>query len=226
MRPRTIEIGDVRMIVDRARMRAPTIDALYHGDYETAERIIVGEALRPGDRILEGGAGMGLISLTAARIVGAGNIVSYEPTPAAYSILDENARLNDLAIERRQRALGAKAGRATFYANDNIVSSSLVAGKGGRPIEVVVDGIADALSETKANALLLDVEGAEVELIEACPLERIDKIVMEIHPDLVGDAAISRMYARLIAAGLMLRHDLAHGDVVTFMRETRAGRIR
>jgi FkbM family methyltransferase len=221
LRPRIVDIDGLRVIVDPARMESRTVKGFYHGDHEAPERVIVTEVLARDDHVLEAGAGMGLISMIAARIVGAGNVVSYEPTPVTFSILEDNVRLNALPIDCRPRALGAKSGEMTLYVRDNLISSSMYAWRGGQPIAVPVDGIAKVLAETKSNVLIFDIEGAEIDVIAACPLAQVEKIVMEIHPHIVGDAAISRMYAHLFEAGFVLRFDLTHAEVVTFMREGR-----
>lgn len=217
-RPKVVDIGGIRMIADRDRLGFRAVKALYHGDYEAPERLIVQEALQRGDRVLEAGAGMGLISLTMARIVGAENVIAYEPMPAAYSLLAENARLNGLAIMHRQRALAAASGRTKFFADENVVASSFHARTGATGIEVAADGIAEVLEANPANTLVLDIEGAEVELLKACPLGGIQKIIMEVHPHIVGEQAISEMIALLQATGFRQNTALSVGRVVTFLR--------
>lgn len=196
-----------------------TVKWLYHGNYEAAERIAADVLLQRGDRVVEAGAGMGLISMTAARIVGADHIVSYEPMPLAFSILEDNLRLNELAIEVRKRALGAKSSVTPFYVQAHILSSScLPAAQQSERIDVAVDGIADVLAETGANVLILDAEGAEVEIIKACPLAQIDKILMEVHPELVGAPAIAEIFTLLKNAGLAPQPALQAGRVMAFAR--------
>jgi FkbM family methyltransferase len=218
LRPKTVNIGGVRMIADPSRIGFRAVKSLYHGDYEAPERLIVSEAVKPGDKVLEAGAGMGLISLTLARIVGVANVVSYEPMPAAYSLLADNARLNGLTIDHRPRALAANGGSVKFYADGNVVASSLYSRSNTNLIEVEADGIAETLQAEGSNVLVLDIEGAEVELIKACPLSGIGKIVMEVHPHIVGEEATNAMIAQLKAAGFHADPALAACRVVTFLR--------
>lgn len=168
--------------------------------------------------MLEAGAGMGLISLTMARIVGAENVVAYEPMPAAYSLLADNARLNDLAIVHRPRALAAAIGSVKFFADENVVASSFHARTGATGIEVAADGIAEVLETNPANTLVLDVEGAEVSLLKACPLGGLQKIIMEVHPHIVGEQAVGDMVASLNAAGFRQNTGLSARRVLTFLR--------
>jgi FkbM family methyltransferase len=218
LRPRVVSIGGVKMQIDPSRIPFSIRKALYHADFEAKERLIVETALRPGDRVLEGGAGMGLVSITAAKIAGDGNVTSYEPTPDTYALLNENIAANAVKIECRNRALGPRAGTMKFGVRRNLISSRGAARGDDDAIEVRVDGIAEALAETRANVLILDVEGKEVEIIEACPLERLELIVMEIHPGVTGHEATSRMIARMLNAGFVWRRDLSHEAAMTFMR--------
>lgn len=218
LRPKTVDIGGVRMIADPSRIGFRAVKSLYHGDYEAPERLIVSEVVKPGDKVLEAGAGMGLITLTLARIVGAENVVSYEPMPAAYSLLADNARLNDFAIDHRPRALAATGGSVKFYADGNVVASSLYSRSNTNLIEVQADGIAETLRAEKSNVLVLDIEGAEIELLKACPLDGIRKIVMEVHPHIVGEEATGAMIAQLKSAGLHPDPALAAGRVMAFLR--------
>jgi FkbM family methyltransferase len=148
--------------------------------------------------------------------------VVYEPMPLACAILDENMQLNDLSVDRRARALGTKPATRQFLAQPNILSSSWIPRDGGQMIEIAVDHVADVLAETRANVLILDAEGAEVEIIEGCPLEQIDKVVVEMHGNLVGPEAIARISDRLVAHGLIPYDELCRGRVITFLRKARA----
>ena len=206
------------MVVDPKRTGGRAVKSLYHGDYEAPERLIAREMIRPGDKILEAGAGMGLVSLTMARIVGAENVVSYEPMPAAYSLLVDNALLNDLAIDHRPRALSVTNGSVKLYIDANVVASSLYARANSTSIEVDSDGIVETLQTTGANALVLDVEGSEVELIKSSPLTGVEKIIMEIHPHIVGEPAINAMLEHLSVSGFRRNAPLSHGRVLTFLR--------
>jgi FkbM family methyltransferase len=223
LRPQAVEIGGVKMKIDSSRVPFSIRKAIYHADFEAKERLIAEAVLAPGDRVLEGGAGMGLVTITAARIVGDGNVASYEPTPDTYAILKENVALNAVAVDCRNRALGPKPGVMNFRVRRDLISSRGATRASGDTIEVRVDGIAEALAETRANVLILDVEGKEVEIIDACPLEQIDLIIMEIHPAITGNEAMSRMIARILNAGFVWRRDLSHEAAMTFMRMDRRG---
>jgi FkbM family methyltransferase len=65
--------------------------------YELHLQLLLSALLRPGDRVLDVGANIGMITLCAADEVGEHGLVeSFEPNPACLARLDEHIRLNGL----------------------------------------------------------------------------------------------------------------------------------
>jgi FkbM family methyltransferase len=218
-RPRTIKLDGLRFVIDPTRMNFRNIKLLYRETYEAEERLIAKEIIKPKDRVLEGGAGIGLTTMTVARIIGPENVISYEPTPVTFSLLSENLQTNGLQVKIRQRALGIKEATARFHAQVDLLSSSFLQRNGnGQVIQVSVDGIADVLLESKANVLILDIEGSEIDLLTADAFQQIDKMIVEFHPQLVGMAKISSTVAKLRSTGLHLRSECSYGKILVFLR--------
>ena len=82
------------------------------GTYEAAERAAVKAIVRPGDRVVDIGACVGVVTLVAARIAGAGNVFAYEPNAGAAAIARRNFEANGLAISLETVAVGALPGAA------------------------------------------------------------------------------------------------------------------
>src|SRR5690606_7990249 len=61
--------------------------------------------------------------------------------------------------------------------------------------------IAEVVNTFKPNVLVLDIEGAEIEVLARCPLNDIERIIVETHPRIVGDEATPRMFDALRSAG-------------------------
>jgi hypothetical protein len=119
----------------------------------------------------------------------------------------------------RQRALGTEKTTAEFNAQLDHLSSSFLAREGkGAVIRVEVDAITDVLVESKANVLILDVEGSEIDLLGAAGIQQIDKMIVEFHPQLVGMDRVSETVARLQTAGLRLKRESSYGKVLVFTR--------
>ena len=72
-------------------------EMLFFDQFEPETRCFLDAYLRPGDVFLDIGANVGLYTIAAARIVGAGGEVhAFEPCSQTFSRLEENVRLNGL----------------------------------------------------------------------------------------------------------------------------------
>ena len=120
-----IVLDDVRIWTDAAAVPKFVRSALFKGTYEDNERRLVRGLLKPGDRVLEIGTGIGLVSLVCAKICGAENVLSYEANPQLERIIRKNYELNGLTPNLRMRAITTDGRPVSFFRNDNIVSSSI-----------------------------------------------------------------------------------------------------
>jgi FkbM family methyltransferase len=198
---KTVTLDGVTVTTDPAVVSRQVRSGIFKETYEEPERILIREGVRAGDRVLEVGGGVGFVSLLCARIVGADNVLTYEANPSMQKVIRANYALNGLEPRLRGRALTAKGGEVTFFVNDNIISSSVYERDGGRAVTVPSDAIDAALAEWKPTVLVMDVEGAEVDILTASTLPGLRRIVLELHPHVVGADAIARLRAHLSGLG-------------------------
>lgn len=196
--------------------------ALANDAYERSEITVLRALLSPGDRLLEVGGGFGVVALHAARILGAENVVSYEANPQAAAAAARNFELNAMPVRLIQAAVTADGGgRVQYRANENFLAGSLnenvEAGRG--LINVETASLAEALAESGANVILMDIEGGEAELAASGGLGPAKAVIAEIHPQILGADGAIRVADNFIAAGLYPRADLIYGDVYAFTRE-------
>jgi FkbM family methyltransferase len=139
----------------------------------------VWEALRPslgeGHVLIDVGAHIGYFTLKGAQNVGStGRVVAFEPNPETLEVLRANLEASHAAnVEVAPVAATDRESSLTFYAaaHDNTGRSSLAllnAGDGshqynvrGRPIDAVLD----ELKIGRVDAIKIDVEGAEVQVL-------------------------------------------------------------
>lgn len=176
--------------------------ALFKETYEVHERKLAHQLLSPGDRVLEIGAGIGVISLLCARICGVENVVSYEANPLLEPVIRKNYALNGLTPNLRMRAITVDGRPITFFRNDNIVSSSTKdRGSHAEQITVESDRLEDVVADHRPDIIIMDVEGAEIDLLCASGLAGVKHIIVEIHPHITGEGQISEMLAQLETRG-------------------------
>ena len=217
-RVRSVRIDGFTVQVDQERIGYTATKALWRGTYEEAECFLVRKVLRPGDRVIEAGAGLGVVTMNIARIVGETNLIVYEASPVTAELLQRNLKRNGFKIEVRCRGLSDSDTGTQFVHADNIRGSSAVAKRDGRMMDIPTDDISRVLAEFSANTLVLDIEGKEIDVLLKAPLQSIEKIIVEIHPRHLGDGPYLSLYRRLFDTGFVLRHELSLDDVLFFER--------
>jgi FkbM family methyltransferase len=204
---RLLNVQEVTLDGIRVSTAADTVprfvrSALLKGTYEGPERELTSRLLQPGDRVLEIGTGIGLVSSLCARICGPGNVLSYEANPLLERVIRGNYALNGLTPNLRMRAITVDGQPVTFYRSDNIVSSSTMdRGNDAERITVESDRFEDVIAEHRPDAVIMDVEGAETDLLTHSRLAGIKHIVVEIHPHITGEKPVSDMLSYLEGHG-------------------------
>jgi len=153
-------------------------------------------ARRPDPLIVDAGSNIGIAILYFKRLYPQARILSFEPDPATFAVLQKNVRANGLSgVEMRQAALGESEGQVEFFTD---------AGRGGAPYAStrpqIVEMCAGRNQLVKATVptvrlssqlpahvdfLKLDIEGGEYavldDLASSGHLSQIHEIVMECH---------------------------------------------
>lgn len=222
MRPSKMHIFGVSVDVKDVRMPKWLWNALARESYEAHEIALIRRLVRPGSRVLELGSGLGVTSLVLASIAGAANVFCFDANPEAVRAARRSFRKARQDIYLRNRA--AVSGPAQppffdFYPHDNILSSSTTPRDGARrKIRVPTFSLEDFLQEHAIDTLIIGIEGGEVELLSrAASLDPLKLIIMEVHPHVVGEAAIAAMTAALQDKGFVLS-DTAGNNVQVFTR--------
>jgi len=224
-----IDIGEVRVFADEERYSQPILHALQAGAYELAERRILHSALRPEDRVLEIGTAVGVLSMTAASIVGPENVATYEANPQILDDARKNFGSNGFeairsfnAVLKARAHMGDAPSTMPFAISRDFWASRLGATIDSPDIIEVVDiptaSLEDAIETHRANFLICDIEGGEADLLLDADLSSIDTIVIETHYWAAGRRPISDMIRKFVVEGFDLDLDLSAHHVSCFRR--------
>jgi hypothetical protein len=113
---------------------------------------------------------------------------------------------------------GGTSDPVDFYINKDFWISSLTpSGNTIRSVKVPVLCLEDEIEKFGANCLMMDIEGAEAELLEYADLKSIEKIFMELHYWPSREAA-NRMVRYLILEGFSFDMENSWGANVAFHR--------
>lgn len=202
---RIVRNDGIRLIVDRDQLKdGSIIRALLFDRHERTEAALVKYCLRPGDRVLELGSGVGFITMLCARICGAENVVTLEGNPRMHALLQRNLAMNGYAVDARQSVVSLDGGPVTFHLSESLVSSSLH-DRGAAAAETVPStSFRELLAEIEPTVVIMDIEGSEIDLLGSCPMPSVRAIGVETHPQIVGEAAIAAMDERLAQAGFRI----------------------
>ena len=208
-----------------------TFKYMVAGNYEVAERQLLAYMVEAGhicrdDRVLEAGGGLGVLTMKIADIIGDDSIVVFEANPRTASALQVNLALNGHAIKVETRALVADANAEVAFAD--LIEATAGFGScsthrvesGVSTITVPAETLADALRRIDPTVLVIDVEGAEYDLLTSVgDWGRLRSIHMEVHPDLLPATKIAAMLRGLAEDGFrVVESPISDGNVMLLSR--------
>lgn len=216
--PRTWTVNDLVFNTDKSEVSRTVRVALYKKQYEHNECELILRHLKPEDRVAEFGGGIGFISLNCQKVVGPENVFTYEPNPSAVTQIRRNYELNNLTPNIIQAAVGAEDGETVFNVHENIISSSLLSRENTRPIDVTVQGVRRVLDERDPTVLVVDIEGAELDVLPLVENSNVRGICLELHPHIYGEEKKRELLEKMAAIGFR-EIDASSDDVIWLDRE-------
>lgn len=220
-------VGGIKLPLDPAVISPRMARAFAKQTYEMREAAMARRVVEAGDIVLELGAGIGFISSFLRRHTTAGAIVSVEANPDLIGLIDATHRRN--AIANVTVLMGIVAPRAqpgqtaAFYRRADFWASSLAPDPAPvvDTVEVPVLALPDVLARYRPAVLIMDIEGGELDLFEARDLAPVQKIMLEVHPDLYGLAGMDRLLQSLSRLGFALDAEISGESVLALRRIAR-----
>jgi FkbM family methyltransferase len=141
----------------------------FNGLPDPQEMEFVRRYVRPGDRVIDAGANVGVYSLFFASLVGTdGSVLAFEPDPKAVGRLRENVAINGASnIIVREAAVSSSSGTAAFTQGADTGNALYSVRTYDRPPQFVeVTTLDQEISGSYALGKM-DIEGAEFDALEA-----------------------------------------------------------
>lgn len=203
-----VDIDGIRLSL-RSDIISPRVFYYMHKEYEEAERILLGRYIERTDRVLEIGGGMGYLAAFALKEKGIKDYALVEGNPALEPLIRQNFELNGLSFDKIT-FFNEIVSDSRTHVNFNVTKHFWASNIDNRYQTVSVltkEAVSTAtlLSRLpfKPTFLILDIEGAERE-VDFSRFEGISKLLIELHPAMIGAPETAAVITRIVRAGFAL----------------------
>jgi len=212
-------VGDIVIEAPNPPVSKNVRKALRNNEYESAEIYLVRRLVRPGNTVLDLGSGLGLTSIAAANASGGGRVVGYEADPVIAPLAEKNVRRNSVRVEIRNKAIAREKGACQFHVRRSFPASSVFPAKKSKKILIEADAFQDVVDEIQPQVIVCDIEGIEKEVFAGANLPSVRRLVMEVHPQIIGLPGVLKCVQGLAGSGFFLIESLCFGQVLVFDRD-------
>lgn len=224
-------IAGVAVLLERLdaplRLRLPAFDLLVEidaqvgahktyllavDDYEMADLVLLHRHLAPGRRAMVLGGGLGIAAALAARIARPAPVVVVEPNAGLHARIARQAAINggEILLDGRV-VVGETANRLKktvgFLVDDDIWLSRI--GEGADATQVPVVAFAELCAAHAPDLVLMDIEGAETDVLASPVPGCVRTLIVEIHTPDIGGEATARIISAMADQGLRLIDQMA-----------------
>lgn len=219
---RAFTLRGLTLYLPEAALKGNLERALSSGRYENHEADALLLHLRPGDRLLDLGAGLGFICALAAGVLGEGSVMGVEAGPDTVRLARRNLAANGFPGVKvlKGAVVGEGEGEVEFGQRPAFWASGLRGPEGwpenAEVIRVPARPIGKLLAKFAPTVICCDIEGGEQEVLMQ-PLPGVRLVVVETHPQVYGAEGVARIVAALAAQGFS-EAEGAKKDTLVFWR--------
>ncbi len=226
-----VQLHGLRVPIDRRLMSETIIWSLTSGRYEMGEARALPHLVRPGERVVEVGAGIGVLTALIARTGKAEQVVAIEANPMLQDYIQGLHRLNGVDVELRQALVtpGRGAPTADFYLHQDLWASSPERIKRRHQIGVVqapVISLSEIAETWRPSLLVVDVEPfaawthaeAPPHALACADFRPFERLLLELKSRKFAPEAVKRVFDHLSAQGFAYDLEGSNGPLVLFRR--------
>ena len=199
--------------MDKKRFVAIAAGALESDEVKVAQRF-----LKKDDIIVEFGSGLGIAAARVNKVVGPQQHYCFEANPLVIEYAQNLFELNEIQIKIENFALGDGTVLPFYMVEDYILSSFQKPKRRDdwQQVDVPTIKCQEVVSNLKPTVIFCDIEGAELEYLDAQNYDSVSKIVVELHPNVYGIDGVRHFYKRIEIHGFKCR--MRKGDTHCFIR--------
>jgi FkbM family methyltransferase len=221
--PKIQEISLEGLKFDVSELSTKIRNRLLSGAYEAHEKQMCSDFLTAEDSVVEIGGAIGFIGLFCQRKIGIRNYSCFEANPRTYDILRQNYKLNGLTPRVWNMALAHTDGHVDLEVGSDFWENSICYAEkcpdGVKTVRVPAGTLQTllALPSESANTLIIDIEGAEQFIDMTHVPESVSKIIIELHPKVLGPEVTYNIVANFIGLGFRVARE--QEDTFVFLRK-------
>ena len=217
----------IKLDIPRSILTPKIRRSLRRQEYETLEIRMLEKVLRPTDKVVELGGAIGFVSSWMAKKLSRGRVFSFEANPELVDAARHNFKLNnvDVSLENCMVVSSEKEAYSDFYIHEDYWASSANNYK-GKKIIVRTKGLEALIKQLSPDVILVDIEGGELSLFDDARLDGVRNIVVEFHPDVIGNAGVSRVFNMILGLGFYFDAMSSSQYVCSFVQRGEAGQAR
>lgn len=182
------------------------------GDYEQNDLDLIYQYIKPGDRVMEIGGGIGVTGSLIGKLSG-NPVVVVEPNPSLWPMIEDTFALNHCKVQVIKSCAVSDdfpEDIVSFYVSPSYWWSSMNPSEANKKEAVHIQAKAtkiSALLEThKPNFLVIDIEGGEKSLfIDPLP-DFVRGVLIEIHTPDLGTLETGRIASLFTRQGFALKN--------------------
>jgi FkbM family methyltransferase len=216
-----IELEGLRM--DVSSLSSKIRNRLLSGAYESHEKKMCYDFLNSNDSVLEIGGAIGFIGMLCQHRIGIRNYSCFEANPRTCEILRRNYELNGLRPRICNMALAHADGEVDLEVGSDFWENSICydsrRSEGAKTVRVPAGTLSTLLkiADQKVNVLIIDIEGAE-QFIDFNQIpDEVNKIIVELHPKVIGPEMTYNIVATLINHGFQVARE--EEETFVFLRK-------
>ena len=212
------EFDGVNFQFDSRFMDKKRFVAIAAGALESDEVKVAQMFLKKDDIIVEFGSGLGIAAARVNKRVGPQKHYCFEANPLVIEYAQKLFEFNEIQIKIENYALGNGTNLPFYIVNDYILSS-FQKPKGRddwRQVDVPTINCQEVVTSLTPTAIFCDIEGAELEYLEADDFGSTRKIIVELHPKVYGFDGVRHFYKKIEMHGF--RCCMKKSDTHCFIR--------
>ena len=217
-------LGEVNLFVP-LNLLAPSVErSLNTGTYEKDEAQMLRRVVKPGQRVLDLGSGLGYTAALCCKITDPEKVMTVEANPRLLRLVEGNLRKNGAADAKVRH--GAIVGprftddQVVFHCKKRLLGASIAGpdNRSRRLRKVPALHLDELFSEHRPDVVQIDIEGAEAQIFDSPWPAFVSRVVMETHPKKYTADVIARIHNCMGQSGLELDRALSKGKMLSFVR--------